>query len=183
MCSSDLQHLDAELARRGVSEDDPLIQREWYGRWLADPNSLVFRYDAARNALAGLPASNSWQYVVGVDLGFDDADAIAVLAWCDESPALYLVEETTMAKQTISSLAEQLKAVEAKYRPMAWVADFGGLGKKIAIEVTARTGIPLEAADKERKLEHIELLNDAMRTGRFFARPDGRFAQDCLLVE
>ena len=131
----------------------------------------------------GLPASNSWQYVVGVDLGFDDADAIAVLAWCDESPALYLVEETTMAKQTISSLAEQLKAVEAKYRPMAWVADFGGLGKKIAIEVTARTGIPLEAADKERKLEHIELLNDAMRTGRFFARPDGRFAQDCLLVE
>ena len=53
----------------------------WCGYGVLD-NSLeetVFRYDAARNALAGLPASNSWQYVVGVDLGFDDADAIAVL--------------------------------------------------------------------------------------------------------
>ena len=177
------QHLDAELARRGVSEDDPLIQREWYGRWLADPNSLVFRYDAARNGLTALPASNTWQYVVGVDLGFDDADAIAVLGWCDESPALYLVEEQVMAKQTISALADQLRTVADKYAPLGWVADFGGLGKKIAIEVTARTGIPLEAADKERKLEHIELFNDAMRTGRFFARSTGRFAQDALLVE
>ena len=177
------QHLDEELKRRGVAEDDPLIQREWWGKWRADPNSLVFRYDAKRNALREIPAVNGWQYVVGVDLGYDDADAIAVLGWSDDDPGLYLVEEQVVAKQGITALAEQLRAVEAKYRPLAWVADFGGLGKKIAIEVTARTGIPLEAADKERKLEHIELLNDALRTGRFFARPDGRFAQDCLLVE
>lgn len=176
-------HLDEELKRRGVAESDPLIQREWFGRWLADPNSLVFRYDSKRNGYADLPARNGWQYVVGVDLGFDDADAIAVLGWSDEDPGLYLVEEQVVAKQTITTLADQLRAVEAKYKPLGWVADFGGLGKKIAVEVTARTGIPLEAADKERKLEHIELLNDALRTGRFFARPDGRFAQESLLVE
>lgn len=176
-------HLDEELKRRGVAESDPLIQREWWGRWLADPNSLVFRYDAKRNALRELPAVNGWQYVVGVDLGYDDADAIAVLGWSEDDPGLYLVEEQVVAKQGITALADQLRAVEAKFKPLGWVADFGGLGKKIAIEVTARTGIPLEAADKERKLEHIELLNDALRTGRFFARPDGRFAQESLLVE
>ena len=46
-----------------------------------------------------------------------------------------------------------------------------------------RTGLPVEAADKARKLEHIELLNDAMRTGRLFAPRGSRFAADCQLVE
>jgi hypothetical protein len=41
----------------------------------------------------------------------------------------------------------------------------------------------MSPADKVRKLEHIELLNDALRSGRFFARRESRFAQDALLVE
>jgi hypothetical protein len=63
------------------------------------------------------------------------------------------------------------------------VADMGGLGKKIAVELQERTGIPIEAAEKDQKLAHIELLNDALRTGRLYAQQDGRFAQDCLKVE
>jgi hypothetical protein len=76
-----------------------------------------------------------------------------------------------------------VKAAYDKYQPLAVVADTGGLGKKIADEVTQRTGVPIEAAEKERKLEHIELLNDAMRTSRFFAPANSRFADDCMRVE
>ena len=41
----------------------------------------------------------------------------------------------------------------------------------------------VKAAEKSRKFEYIELLNDALRTGKFKAKPDGIFAQDCMLVE
>ncbi len=172
--------LDDELARRGVGLDDPVIQREWFGRWVLDVNSLVFRFDPQRNVR---PAEPCTDYVIGIDLGFDDADAIAVLGWHEKSPELDLVYEWVGPKQTITTLMNQVQAAYDKYKPLAVVADTGGLGKKIAEEIQMRTGIPIEAAEKDRKLEHIELLNDALRTGRLFAPKGSRFSQDCALVE
>lgn len=179
------QHLEAECKRRGITPDDPVIQREYFGRWVYDPNSLVFRYDAARNAYGDLPAGlpGDWECVIGGDIGWDDADALAVLAWNTTRPDLWLKEEVVLPKQTISQLGDRLSALVAKHNPLAVVLDFGGLGKKIAAELTQRWSLKVEAADKERKLEHIELLNDAMRTGHFFAKADSRFAQDAMLVE
>ncbi len=172
--------LEEELARRGVSIDDPVVQRNWFARWVLDTNSLVFNYDADRN---DRPALGHQHHVIGLDFGFDDADAICVLGWSDDAPELDLVYEWVGAKQGITPLMERVQATYEKYSPLAVVADTGGLGKKIADEIQTRTGIPIEAAEKERKLEHIELLNDAMRTKRLFAPKSSRFAQDCHLVE
>lgn len=172
--------LGDELQRRGVTEDDPVIQREWFGRWALDTRSLVFAWDAQRN---GRPPRECQHHVVAVDLGWDDADAIAVLGWRDDSPELDLVEEWVGARQGITALMERVRAAYERYQPLAVVADTGGLGRKIAEEITQRTGIPIEAAEKERKLEHIELLNDALRTAKMFAPVDSRFAEDCMKVE
>ena len=174
------QLLDEELKRRGVGVDDPVVQRNWFARWVLDTDSLVFRYEAKRN---GRTAKEHQHFVIGVDLGFDDADAIAVLGWSDDAPDLDLVHELVLPKQNITALMGQVQTAYDKYKPMAVVADTGGLGKKIAEEISARTQIPIEAAEKDRKIEHIELLNDALRTGKFFAPVTSRFAQDCLLVE
>jgi hypothetical protein len=176
------QLLDEELERRGVPEADPVIQREWFAKWTIDTNSLVFQFDARRNARTVGEDFHS-DFVMGIDLGFDDADAISVLGWSDKSPDLDLVREVVTPKQNISALMAQVQSIYDRFKPLAVVCDTGGLGKKIAEELQERTGIPIEAADKARKLEHIELLNDAMRTGRFFAPESSRFAADCLLVE
>jgi hypothetical protein len=63
------------------------------------------------------------------------------------------------------------------------VMDTGGLGRKIAEELKVRAALPIKAAEKTRKLEYIELVNDALRTGRLLARQGSQFASDCLLVE
>ena len=179
--------LDEELARRGVTETDPVIRREWFGEWVLDTNSLVFRWDPEKNGRdeAKVPCT---EFVIGVDLGFDDADAIAVLGWSEASPDLQLVYELVMPKQTITPLLKQIQAAYDRFQPLAVVIDAGGLGKKIAEEMSARSiesgsGLTFEAAEKDRKLEHIELLNDALRTGRFFAPKSSRFAQDSMRVE
>jgi hypothetical protein len=173
--------LDKVLRVRGLTEDDPSIQREWFGRWVLDTNSLVFRYVAASNGYDSHPRLTD--YVIGVDLGYDDSDAIVVLGWAANSPKLWLVEEEVKPKQTVSQLGEILRKLRAKYEPRAVVMDTGGLGKKIAEEFNSREGVWVEAADKARKLEHIELLNDALRSGRLMARADSRFAHDAMLVE
>lgn len=174
--------LQEEREQRGVGESDPTYQREAMGRWVHDESALVFKYEDARNGFAKLPEGRM-SYVMGVDLGFEDADAIAVLGWSPNSQTVYLVEEVVERKQSVSELADKVKALYQRYRPLRLVADFGGLGKKIAEEIRRRHALPMEAADKARKFEHIALLNDALTAGRLLARPAGHFAEDAALVQ
>ena len=45
---------------------------------------------------------------MGIDLGFDDADAIAVLAWHEDRPETYLVDEIVVPQQGITELVKQI---------------------------------------------------------------------------
>lgn len=174
--------LDRELKRRGVSSEDPSIQREWFGKWILDSDALVFHYKKERNDYFDIPEKDL-TYILGVDFGYSDADAIAVLAWSENSPVTYLVDELVVNKQGITELARQIESFQRRYNVSKIVADFGALGKKISEEIIRRFHIPLEPADKTRKIESIELLNDAMRRGHFKAKANSRFANDCMLVE
>ncbi len=173
--------LDQDLARKGVTLHDSSIRREVFAEWLTDSNALVFRYNSDINSFTGTPPLTD--YVVGVDLGFDDADAIAVLGWSSDAQDIYLVEERVKRGQTVTELAVEIEDVIKRYNPMRIVMDTGGLGKKLAEELRKRYALPIEAAEKARKFEFIELLNDALRTSKFKARSNSQFAQDCMLVE
>lgn len=171
-----------DCKRMGVTIDDPRIQRECFGKWTVDLSSLVFKY-SEQNHYDYLPEADKWNHVIGVDLGYSDADAIAVLGWGDQAPESFLREESVVTKQGITELAEKIDHLIKKYDPVAVVMDTGGLGKKIAEEMRKRYSLPIKAAEKSRKFEYIELLNDALRTKRFFAKRGSVFAQDCHLLE
>lgn len=173
---------DEELKRKGVDASNPSIQREWYGKWVLDTDSLVYHYSEKDNHYEALPKGHL-NYIMGVDLGFNDADAIAILAWSDVSPCTYLVEEQITRKQGITELVSQIESLRSKYDVSKIVVDQGGLGKKIAEELSKRYKIGVQAAEKVRKAEFIELMNDCMRTGTLKAKKDSRFADDCMKVE
>lgn len=176
------QLLTRELKRRNVKKDDPSIQREWFGQWVLDLDSLVFRYSPELNTYQSLP-KGSWNYVMGIDLGYDDADAICVLGWQDKSPTTYVIEEIITRHQDLTSLVEQIETLRKRYDFNKIVIDTAGLGKKIAEEITKRHKITVIPAEKTRKLEYIELMNDALRGGHLKTAEGSRFAQDCLKVE
>lgn len=174
------------LEMRGVTEEDPKIQREWFGKWTYDPNSLVFRYDAHKNHYDELPLVQEWKYVIGVDLGFNDADAIAVLGWSPTAKQTWLVEEYVQDKSDITTLAGAIESIWNRLgrdNVLSMVLDSGGLGRKINEELSARFKLPITAAQKHEKQTYIELLNDAMRTSKFLAKRTSRFAHDSMLVE
>jgi hypothetical protein len=180
------QMLDRELERRGVKSTDPSIQREWFGKWVLDVDSLLLHYNQKLNhyeELPKLPYAAKWNYIMGVDLGFNDADAIAILAWSEHCPETYLVDEAVTAKQGITELTEQIQTLSKKYDISKIVMDEGGLGKKIAEEMRRQKGIPIHGADKKLKMQNVAFLNDALRRGHMKAKGASRFAQDCFLVE
>ncbi len=168
--------------RRGVPLNDPSIRREYFGEWVKDDDALVFKFNPQKNIATTLPAISDLTYVFGVDIGFKDADAIAVLGYNFKDQNVYLVEEVVTRKQDITDLVNQLIPLIEKYKPVKMVMDAGALGKKIQAEIQTRHQLPLEAADKHRKFEYIKLLNDDLRTSKFKAVPATQFEEDCQLV-
>ncbi len=175
--------LDRELKRRGLTVNDPSIQREFFGKWVLDSDSLLIKYDGKINHFSNLIPNIKYEHILGIDVGFKDADALAVIAWSEHDPVTYLVEEVLATKQGLTELVEQVQTIRAKYDISKIVMDMGGLGLKIGEEMARRYLIPVEPADKKRKMENVELLNDALRSGRFKAKGNSRFAQDSYIVE
>lgn len=171
-----------DCARKGVGLDDPSIQRECFGRWVLDSNSLLLEYQPERNHFDELP-KGPYVYILGMDFGFEDADAFAVLGWREDSPDTYLIEEVIAAKQTYEQMVQNFDALYRKYPFSRVIADPGGGGKKLIESLKQRYPIPMNIADKLGKIANYGLLNNALRTSRFFARKDSRFAQDCNLLE
>lgn len=174
------QILERELKRRGVDVSHPSVRREWFGEWTNDTESLVLHWEA-KNHYNSLPALTD--YVIGIDIGFNDSDAIAVIGWNKHEKECYLVEEIIHPQQGITELTTQIETVIKKYNPLRVVMDQGGLGKKIAVELRKRYSLPIEAAEKSRKLEFLALLDDALRTAKFKVKRESRFTLDSFLME
>lgn len=163
---------------------NPTYRREYLGEWVRDDDALALHYDPLRNACDFEDGPRAgWVYVVAFDIGFEDADAIAVLGWAPGERKLRLVKETVVRRQGISELGAQLMADVERYKPMKVVGDLGALGKKIAEELRRRWGLNIEPADKNRKAEHLTLLDDALRTGAMLAPPGSQFAEDCAHMQ
>lgn len=178
------QFIDDLVQRKQWESNHPTLLREWRNQWVVDLESLWIKYKTDINEFVGLPPHvKKWNYILGVDIGWRDADAFAVLAWSEHSPATYLVEEIVTNKQDITGLRLTIEGLQKRFGFHKIVMDTGGLGKKIAEELKSRFGLPIDAADKARKQENAEILNDSLRTGLFKAKSTGRFAQDTYLIQ
>jgi hypothetical protein len=176
--------IDDLILKNQWEPNHPTLMREWYNNWVLDVDALWIRYKAEVNHYTQLPPNvRKWNYILGIDIGFKDADALAVLAWSEEDDCTYLVEELITAKQDITSLIQQIEGMIKKYDPYKTVIDQGGLGLKIAEEMRRRHAVPVEAADKKLKAENVGILNDQLRIGKFKAKSASRFAQDSYLIQ
>lgn len=174
--------IQQDMDRKGVDINDPAIQRECFGRWVLDTNSLLLTYNPGVNHYEDLPV-DKYDYILGIDLGHKDSDALCLLAYSPASPVTWLVEEIVTPNQLTDDLAKQIKGLEAKYGNMTMVADAGGLGLKIVEDLMARYGFFINKAEKQGKMADYRFLNNALRTGMFRAKKESRFAEDCNLLE
>lgn len=172
-----------DLKKKKAWEDtNPTYLREYQNKWVLDTESLLIRYNESINHYDLLPTL-PWNFILGVDIGHRDADALAVIAWSQKSSNIYLVEEVITSGQDITQLSRQIEQLIAKYSVVKVVMDEGALGKKIAEELRRRRQLPIHPADKLRKIENVALLNDYLRQGKFKAKKDSRFVSDSYQVQ
>jgi hypothetical protein len=163
----------AELKRThpGI-EETPAFRRNYLGEWVLDETNLVYRYQAGRNDYDALPAlkRDGWHYVLGIDLGYDDATAFVLWAYHDEDPTLYGVKAEKEPGLDITATAERVKRYQAGWQIEALVVD--GANKQAVEEMRRRHGLPLQAADKTGKADFIEIMNAEYTMSRIKLGPE-----------
>ena len=187
--------LDERMKERGWTVDTPAYRREWLGEWVASTDSQVYAFSRDKNLAKGIPTK--LDYILGIDLGYDDETAFVVVGYRPDDPHLYVVETYAKSEMTISDIVHKIDELTGRYRSFVRiVADTGGLGKQIAAEIRKRYGIAVFPAEKTQKAEFIQLANDDFRSSKILVNPieinfieeisalqwdeekDGRFIED-----
>lgn len=177
------QMIQEELKRKGLTEDDPAHLRENRGIWAKGDDYVIYKYSDTLNLIDAADIPTDLIYMFGLDLGFDDQDALIVIGYNQKSNIVYIVDEFVQEKKDITAFAEVIQRYRKKYEPTRMVIDSGALGKKIAEEIRNRHSLPVIAAEKSRKQEYIELMNDAFRTGLIKVRKGLRIIDEYSLLQ
>lgn len=158
--------LDRDAYRLSLAQLDPTTRAQLLdGTWVRDSGGLVYgRFDDTRNQTSQAPPLDD--YALGIDYGFTDATAFAVLGWRAHDPCVYVVEAYKRTGLTPSDAAEEVQKLEDRYHFVKIVGDTGGLGKGYAEEARRRFSLPIEQADKNNKRGYVDLLNGDLARGR-----------------
>jgi len=113
---------------------------------------------------ADMPALDT--YLLGIDYGYTDATAFALLGWREHDSTVYVVECFARRGLTPSDAAEVAAELSERYKPVKIVGDTGGLGKGYAEEARRRFSLPIEPAEKQNKRGYQSLMNGDLERGR-----------------
>jgi hypothetical protein len=174
--------LETYKKRKNWDDAHPIYMREWLGKWTTDSDTLVYKYNAAKNHYDTLPKL-PMNYILGADLGYNDAFTINVICYSLESRQVWSVEQIKRPKLIPAQWAELIQAMIEKYEPVSVVGDAGALGKAIIEEFKSRYHIPIKAAEKTKKLAYIELCNGDLLSGAIQIKSDSPLASEMRILQ
>lgn len=206
--------------RKKWPDDHPVWVREYLGQWSASEDALVYPFSALRNKtdehneplvlwrtrhnstnVFGLPdatkdghslPSDSWKYLLGVDLGFNNPSGLVIAAYNEFLPNLYAVWDKKETKLSVSQLAEEVQAARDMLpdgqKFYVEVFDTSGSGgPAIMKELNTNFGCSFVAADKGRmrirKMDYFHLVGDYMHMGRIKILPNSGLAQEMEMLQ
>lgn len=153
------EELDDIALNRPLFMQTPLFKQWYLNQWVVDDDKRVYKFNEAKNTYKILPhyIRGDWSYVLGVDLGYEDASGFVVTAFHEHDKNLYILESHKQSKMDITDVALKIKELQTKYPAFKVVID--GANKQAVEEIQKRHGIALSAADKTGKSDFIEIMN------------------------
>lgn len=182
------EFLQEQRDLRGLikGQEDAEFRRMALGEWVFDETDQVFQ-PKAHNYYKTLP-TGSYQYIIGVDVGWSAYDAIVVLAYTygneKEIGKVYLVDEFQAKRQDFRQLSLKVHEYCKKYGANTIIIDTGALVDKAMPEITERySNYAWIPAEKKQKMHWIEVLKVEMNLGNFKMPHKCIFDEEIPLIE
>lgn len=153
-----------KLAQDPEIEKDPIFVRTMYGLWCEDTENRVYRYDPSKHTSYGFTPTPTTEYILGIDNGYHpDPCGFVILAHNGEQ--VIALEAHTQREMLIRDMAELIKQYQIKYPNLHIVSDWAN-SRWLFAELDKEHGIQVELAEKQRKLDWIEIINGDLLMGR-----------------
>lgn len=160
---------------------EPSFRRQWLGQWVIEPGDLLYKYTDA-NLLANDPnhkdfkkdieiktsllrPEKKWIYIAGVDLGWEDATAIVVGAYCRTDKRFYIISSEKFNHTLPKDIAAKLIGIKGVYDLAYIVIDTGSGGKMTAETLRQQYNLPIVQAEKQDREALISNFNSDLRAG------------------
>jgi hypothetical protein len=186
------------MEEKGLSETHPLFVREYLGQIAYDDDALVYRLDdnnyfSDEELLAWINTQpvTDLRFEGGLDYGFDDADAVAIILYSTSDDKKWLIYEHKANRTGITEIADAVQAgidfintcplfKTITNKHCNFYADTGGGVKKISFELSTQYNLPILDAYKANKDAGVEFLQEDVRKGNFKVRKGGVFDDEAL---
>lgn len=143
--------------------------REYLGQWVLDLRAIIYKL-LPKNSFSEFPLTPDY-WTIGLDLGAHseeepdlDHAALSVVASHSSLPYIWVREAVKLSDCTVDSLAATVCQKLETY-PEASVHIDGTSAGKLIERTLQRMGIPIQCADKAKKLRRIQLVQSALRNG------------------
>ncbi len=155
--------------------------KQWYlNKWVVDEEKLVYRFNEDRNLYKELPITNrnpskhnvGWTFVLGVDIGWEDDNGFVLTGYHINDPICYVIRTFKRNKLTFDEVVLRIQEFMAHplYAPHKVIID--GANKQGVESMRQRSSIPFDYADKNGKVDFIEMLNSDLIQGKIKFSPD-----------
>jgi hypothetical protein len=155
--------LNEKLATTPHFSETVEYQTEWLGEWAVDLSKLVYKFDEKKNLIAA-PPEGLTGYVIGIDLGYNDATAFHVWGWRPHDNHLYGLKTIREKGQTLDWVAQKLDELRKEFPQAKMVVD--GAAKQAVEHLRRVYHQPLKPAAKAGKIDFIRHMNTDLQTER-----------------
>lgn len=153
-----------------VKNNPNVVNLSWYrthylGEWCTDETRIIIKFKDEVNYVDKLPESvKDWWYVLGIDLGFNDATAFSVIAFSDKLKEAYVVMSYKESEMIFDDVGAEIKRLQTLFPFSKYIID--GANKQGVESLKERLGLNLEAADKQDKASFLRMLDSDVQMGR-----------------
>ena len=134
----------------------------YLNEWCADDSLLIVKTND-KTVCPRVDLANP-TYILGVDLGYNDASAFSLGMFSASSPKLYVAKSFKSREMDITDVANTIRSLMTQY-PIAKIK-IDGANKQGVEEMKKRHNLPLEAADKQDKATFLKLFADDITQNR-----------------
>ena len=182
------EFIDDICKSKGISKDAPFIQREYYGIvGMYDKEASVFKDYKTYSKDATLDFVPE-KIDIGVDIGFEDYNAIIALAYNNEKARV--IEERKFNRASVSEIIKQIQEVysnskkfliennkNANINDVNIYCDMNN--KELVYELYSVQKLPCFCCYKYNKAMAISQMAEFCRTGKIVIPEDGILADEC----
>lgn len=160
------EELDDQRRMYPNIDSDPGFRQHYLGEWTTDDSKKAYRC-SEHNFINSLPDGyGEYTYILGMDLGWGDANAWVVCAYNQIEKILYIIESYSQPNMLMDEWIEKLAEIEKRYPISQWIID--AAGKNYVEELKARTNRPFQnkPGAGQDKMKFVHMMNSDFIKGK-----------------